>query len=166
MDFSTLKMDTAMVYLLVAAIIAYVIFSLCPSTGGSSGSWARQAGFEGFGVALPQNLKRPQSVSSSLLPHASQGFEDWSQYAPKPSAELGGVALLDRPSQVHRAEHTERGQEQQHRHQGGAQRAEEVVSVEQLESHAQRLPDSPLGGSNLKTKRPLPPTLHLGRFRP
>jgi hypothetical protein len=100
MDLTDLKMDTAIVYFLVAALIAFVIFSVCPGAGSSSsGSWLpqQQNNVEGFSgpPSSPDNLNRPSSVNTSLVSQANGAPEDWSQYAPKPSAELGGVALLD-----------------------------------------------------------------------
>ena len=83
--------ENILIYVLIAAVIAYVLFQTCTKRSAPSRSaWGPHA--EQFADAgRAANL----AMSADLLPKENADTGDWAQFAPKPSAELAGVALLD-----------------------------------------------------------------------
>ena len=76
--------DKLFIYALIIGVVAFFVYQVNASSSSSS-----RLEFLGPGGAVSPTL------SADLLPKEIPADQNWAQFAPKPSAKLGGVALLD-----------------------------------------------------------------------
>lgn len=76
--------DNLFIYALIFGVVAFFIYQV------NSSSTSSRLEFLGNGVGAVS-----PTLSADLLPKEIPADQNWAQFAPKPSAELGGVALLD-----------------------------------------------------------------------